>query len=335
MSRAAAPVRTPRRCTFSTVTTLPPSTERECRKAGENAICRSCSRRFPRRVSHDGPPSSPPSRLGKSGSFPADPRQDCCRHTVCVSPVDNIHLVKLRFALELSGSRSAHRRPLESEDMAPRRPEPFQLALGSLRVQLREGTFPPGARITATEVAAALNLSPTPVREALAWMAGAGLVEERRGQGFFIRQLTASDIADLYRLSLAYLLISQGHDRPQLSRRVTEGGVDSAEPVVDPVAAVERLFATWIAAGAGRVLAGAHRIVQAQLGPVRRLEHLVIGNLAEEAQALGSTSDGQGTAERLSRLRHFHARRVRLANRLAALLVGRDGEGPENRVDMV
>jgi hypothetical protein len=50
--------------------------------------------------------------------------------------------------------------------MAALRPESFQLALQSLRGQLRQGVFPPGARITATEIAAGLSLSPTPVRQA-------------------------------------------------------------------------------------------------------------------------------------------------------------------------
>jgi hypothetical protein len=218
--------------------------------------------------------------------------------------------------------------------MAALRPESFQLALQSLRGQLREGVFPPGARITATEIAAALNLSPTPVREALAWLAGEGIVEERRGQGFFIRQLTASDIADLYRLSLAHLLIAQDPDRPQLARRPQIEGAEFPDLTTDPVAAMERLFAGWIAEGAGRVLAGAHRIVQTQLGPVRRIEALVIPNLAAEAQALEATRDIATAAERLNRLRHFHARRVRLADRLASLLT-RGGGAPQNSADIV
>jgi hypothetical protein len=214
------------------------------------------------------------------------------------------------------------------------RPESFQLALQSLRAQLREGVFAPGARITATEIAAALNLSPTPVREALAWLAGEGVVEERRGQGFFIRQLTASDIADLYRLSLAHLLIAQDPDRPQLARRPSIEGTELPNLAVDPVAGVERLFAGWIAEGAGRVLAGSHRIVQTQLGPVRRIEALMIPNLTAEAQALEATRQDGSATDRLNRLRHFHARRVRLADRLASLLT-RGGEGSKNSADIV
>lgn len=217
--------------------------------------------------------------------------------------------------------------------MAAFRPESFQLALQTLRGQLHDGVFPPGARITASEVAAELQLSPTPVREALAWLAGEGVVEERRGQGYFIRHLTASDIADLYRQSLALLLIATDPDRPQLARRAAEGVVPRP-PIADPVIEVERLFVEWIAEGSGRVMAAAHRVVQIQLGPVRRLEALIIPNLLAEADLLSATRDPERATDRLHRLRHFHARRVRVADRLASLLMRR-GEGPENRVDIV
>jgi hypothetical protein len=63
-------------------------------------------------------------------------------------------------ALELVRSQLASR---GSECMAALRPESFQLALQTLRVQLHDGVFAPGTRITASEVAASLHLSPTPV----------------------------------------------------------------------------------------------------------------------------------------------------------------------------
>ena len=82
------------------------------------------------------------------------------------------------------------------------------LALAQLRERLRDGGFPPGMRIAATEVADTLKLSATPVREALSRLAGEGLLEDRRGQGFFLRPLSGVDIADLYRLSLTHLAMA-------------------------------------------------------------------------------------------------------------------------------
>ena len=94
------------------------------------------------------------------------------------------------------------------------RAEPFLIALASLRERIGEGAVAPGARIAVNETADALGLSATPVREALARLAGEGLLEDRRGQGFFVRILSAADIADLYRLSLAHLLIALDAHRP-------------------------------------------------------------------------------------------------------------------------
>jgi hypothetical protein len=82
------------------------------------------------------------------------------------------------------------------------------------------------------------------------------------------------------------------------------------------------------------VLASAHRIVQTQLGPVRRIEGMLIPNMAAEADALEAARDSLAAGDRLNRLRHFHARRVRLADRLANLLT-RGGAAPENSADIV
>jgi DNA-binding GntR family transcriptional regulator len=217
--------------------------------------------------------------------------------------------------------------------MAANRPDPYRLALQTLRGQLHAGVLAPGARITATEVAEALKLSATPVREALARLSGEGLVEDRRGQGYFVRHLTAGDIADLYRLSLAHLLIAQDPGRLQLARRPADDAAHAADTALDPVAAVERLFARWVAEGAGRVLSAAHRTLQAQLGPVRRVEPLLIGDLADEARLLEAAHAGE-PAERLQRLRRFHARRLPLADRLASLASRAAGDR-ENSADIV
>ena len=91
--------------------------------------------------------------------------------------------------------------------MVPERLEPFRQALVDLRRRLRDGALEPGARVTAKEVAEGLKLSHTPVREALSRLAGEGLLEERRGDGFFVPELSAADIAVLYRMSEQHLLL--------------------------------------------------------------------------------------------------------------------------------
>ena len=107
------------------------------------------------------------------------------------------------------------------------RPEPFLVALAALRARLRAGLAAPGSRIAVTETADALRLSATPVREALARLAGEGLLEDRRGQGYFVRTLAAPDIADLYRMHLAHLLIGLDAHRPRRPRAAWPAGAGS------------------------------------------------------------------------------------------------------------
>lgn len=200
--------------------------------------------------------------------------------------------------------------------------EPFHVALATLRERLRTGVYRPGVRITAVDLADELRLSNTPVREALARLAGEGLVEDRRGQGYFVRQPSASDIADLYRLSLAHLLISQ---EPHRARRVLEDEADAAEGA-DPVEAVEGLFRRWIIESGSGALITSFRLLQIQLGAVRRLEAGALDDLEDEAQRL--LAQRTPSAERLALVRNFHGRRIRVADRLAALLeaTGRPGK---------
>jgi len=205
--------------------------------------------------------------------------------------------------------------------MCSARVEPFQMALRELRERLREGILAPGDRITAKEIAEALNLSPTPVREALSRLAGEGILEDRRGDGFFVRTLAAPDIADLYRMSLALLTTAQEADRQPHRDLAQAADLPAGE---DPVRAIERLFSAWVAESASRALMDNHRILALRLAPVRRVEHHVIDDLRAEAEALLALADNAGRARRLDALQRFHSRRIELAERLAHQL---DPEG--------
>ncbi len=201
--------------------------------------------------------------------------------------------------------------------MAAARAEPFQVALASLRERIHEGAYRPGARIAATDLADELRLSTTPVREALSRLAGEGLLEDRRGQGYFVRLPNALDIADLYRLSLAHLLIAQEPHRPL--RRALSAAAPENPPDQNAIRRVDRLMLLWVAESGSRALISAFRLVQVQLGIVRRLEPELIADIEEEADQLDTLVDADRTA-RLASLRHFHGRRMRLAEPLAALL---------------
>lgn len=204
--------------------------------------------------------------------------------------------------------------------------EPFFIALSMLRERLQQGATPPGARITAVDLADELGLSTTPVREALSRLAGEDLVEDRRGQGYFVRRLNGADIADLYRVSLALLLIALDPKRPLRGAPAAAAPAPSepaatsdAAELGDPVEAVEQLFLGWVAATGSRLLMRDFRILQIRVGPVRRVEAQLFGDLRPEAELLVG-SVGRPLTERLAILRQFHAARIRDADRLSASL---------------
>lgn len=202
--------------------------------------------------------------------------------------------------------------------MAETQAEPFHIALLSLRERLQSGAFAPGARITAGDVADELRLSTTPVREALSRLAGQGLLEDRRGQGYFVPRRSPADVADVYRLSLAALLIAQAPHRT--TRRPAAAPVEPHETPMSrgAVREVEALFRDWAAETGSRALISTFSTLQIQLGPVRRVEPLLFDDLEAEARRL--VGAGPPRAERLALLRQFHGRRIRAAEALAGLL---------------
>lgn len=207
---------------------------------------------------------------------------------------------------------------LTTDSPVPKRPEPFAVALQSLRERLRQGDFGYDRRLAAGEIAAELALSPTPVREALARLAGEGLVEDRRGQGYFVPRPGAGDVADLYRLSLAHVLIAL--EPRGLRIAPPEAGGEPAG--ADPLEVADRVFERAVTAAGSWTLLQAHRRVQARLAPIRRHEPLLLPDLAAEAQGLVETS---GRAALAAAARAFHRRRIRISDRLAGLLESRPG----------
>jgi len=197
--------------------------------------------------------------------------------------------------------------------MTAGREDAFELALTALRERLRHGEFRPGARLPASALAASLRLSATPVREALNRLAGEGLVEERRRQGFFVRVLTGLDVADLYRMSLAQLLVVGGRDR---ARRPPPEAARSA----DPGRAVDDYLQAWMNASGSTALVRMRRATVTQLGPVRRLEPRLFDDLEAEADELLRCAAGPDEAAFTQALRRYHGRRIQAADRLAAAL---------------
>ncbi|TDV57519.1 GntR family transcriptional regulator [Actinophytocola oryzae] len=74
------------------------------------------------------------------------------------------------------------------------------LAYASVRTWIVEGRLRPGERLIEARIAAELNLSRTPVREAVRMLAADGLVVTERNRGAVVRALGRHDVLDLYEL---------------------------------------------------------------------------------------------------------------------------------------
>lgn len=67
-----------------------------------------------------------------------------------------------------------------------------------VRARIISGELPPGTRINEVHLARALDVSRTPLREALTRLAGEAFVDARPNRGFFVRPLSVAEVTQLY-----------------------------------------------------------------------------------------------------------------------------------------
>lgn len=195
--------------------------------------------------------------------------------------------------------------------------DPFGEVLETLRHRIRQGDIAPGAPLIVMDLAAELRVSATPVREALAHLAGEGVVEGRQGQlrGYWVGRPGPADLADLLRLHQALVITALGAapQRPGtgLDRRPMAAGASE----VDWVARTEALFAGLVALGGGGPLRRAHRQIADRLHLVRLREGAVLSGLEAEIEGLEGAGPSMAVA-----IRAYHRRRLSAVVRLAGLL---------------
>lgn len=194
--------------------------------------------------------------------------------------------------------------------------DPFAHALDDLRGRLAEGRFPAGRPIVIADEARTLQLSTTPVREALCWLGGEGLIERGGAGGFVAPRLDASLVAQRYALRRLYLMQTQGHAvEPPPSGLIVEA------------APADRLRATWrwrVRAIGDAALADAYDRLQGHLARFRAAEARLFADLDAEAETLLADAGG-GSSEAIT---GYHARRVSAAPMIA---VSAESDSPEAR----
>ncbi|WP_447909532.1 GntR family transcriptional regulator [Brevundimonas bullata] len=196
--------------------------------------------------------------------------------------------------------------------------DPYHRALSALSGFAGEGRFGAGTPLVVTTLARDLGLSPTPVREALARLAGEGVIDHWPGRGYFAPGLATADIVELY----------DYHQR--LVLWAVEAPVAGEVPIMDHAGAsvvdrLERVFAGAAERSGNRVLMRAQRQAAARLRPVRLAEAAVAPLAADELECLERLlGDEEGSRFREAVIR-YHEGRLKLVSSIASA-IRRSGE---------
>lgn len=196
--------------------------------------------------------------------------------------------------------------------------DPYHMALSALSGFAGEGRFGAGMPLVVTTLARELGLSPTPVREALARLAGEGVIDHWPGRGYFAPGLAATDILELY--DYHQRLVLWAIDAPVAGVGQTMDHVGSS--VVDRL---ERVFAGAAGRSGNRVLIRAQRLASTCLRPVRVVEATVAPVTFDEVgrlEDLAGNEDGTGFREAVIR---YHEGRMEAVSSISAA-IRRSGE---------
>ncbi len=200
--------------------------------------------------------------------------------------------------------------------------DPFLTALHEIRERAQTGTYAPGEQIVIIEEARRLGLSTTPVREALSWLCGEGLVERSPTGGFLALRLDAGAVRDFYGVRLICLLagLELTAGLPAFGRR--PAATD------DPRPELSRLFDTLVRRAGNGVLLAAYARAAGPLRQVEAVEAAVFPDAAAEAGGLLEVAATEANGPLREALTRYHARRHAAAGLLSLAVGRRAGRGP-------
>ncbi|MCP4219214.1 MAG: GntR family transcriptional regulator [bacterium] len=108
--------------------------------------------------------------------------------------------------------------------------------------RLLHGKFSPGSRIKDTELSRELNVSRTPVREALVRLVNEGFLENQVGKGFVVRPLTGGEVREIYPIIGALEVLALRSAKPPTEKslkRMDTIGNDMNKPSTDFIRLIE------------------------------------------------------------------------------------------------
>lgn len=188
-----------------------------------------------------------------------------------------------------------------------RRPDPFLLALESLRFRVEQGVFAPGRPVVIVEEARRLRLSTTPVREALAWLSGHGLIERAPTGGYVAARLDPAVVRDRFVFRLHCLSISVNGASQSHARAPSLNGHDAADRSL-----ADHLLRAVKGTG-NAALVDAYQRVSSQLAQLAGAERRLFRDIDEEAATIIGLFEAPAGGGLPDVLKAYHQRRIEAA----------------------
>jgi DNA-binding GntR family transcriptional regulator len=187
-----------------------------------------------------------------------------------------------------------------------RKRDPFTMALESLRTRAEQGVYAPGGPVVIIDEARRLKLSTTPVREALGWLCGYGLIERAPSGGFLAPRLDAAVVRDRLAFRL-HCLATALNGAGQVHRARSNGSVDAGG--LDLAAHMSRAVRETGSAA----LVDAYQRVDSQLVQLAQAERRVFKDLDAEAEMIVRLFEGAPGEGLPQALTLYHHRRMEAA----------------------
>ena len=195
----------------------------------------------------------------------------------------------------------------------------FERVYHALKEQLGSGRFAAGEHLEPATLSRDLNASITPVRDALHRLAGEGLVETPRGDGFRMPLVTEVGLRHLYRWNAALLdLAARGR-----SGAGSAGRVEQAEPAdtAGPIETTERLFLALATRSGNPEHVAAIAGLNDRLRPVRETELRMLDEPLAEIEPIAALMGGDTMLALRRALAAYHRRRERMVGEIVAALL--------------
>lgn len=190
----------------------------------------------------------------------------------------------------------------------------------ALRHRIVRGELLPGTRLDPTRLAADLNSSATPVRDALHRLLGERLVAAWPQEGFHVPIYSEGTLRDLHGWSLDILLAAARPAIPTIYRNETDHDLPQPDELAERV---DTLFESIVNASGNLQRGDAMADVNARLHPYRRIELDLILDATEEVERITVAWERGEPAALRHALTAYHKRRVRLVPNIAAVMQAR------------